>query len=145
MSVTAAVLAVAPTALCDSSEADTSVLSIIVDGGTVTLADPHGRMDQVGVQPKSEIPNCSRIEGHTSGVHSIEEAATPHTELDLLSPGRGSYRIKIQAVRSLVSVQASGELGGMRCGFADHLFAVSGRSYRWHLWWGLMLTARNAS
>ena len=113
-----------------------SALSLIVDGGTVTLIDPLGRVNSGGASPRSGIPNCSRIEGHTQGVHSTEEAMAPRAELDLLSPMRGRYRIRVHAERSIVLVQAMGEFAGVRCGSADYLNGAAGRTLEWSAWWG---------
>lgn len=122
-----------------SRPASTSVISshlnISVAGGEVTLTDPRGRRDRRGTTPESQIPNCSRIEGSTKGIHPPEDASAARVQLDLIRPVRGSYLISVRAASRLVTVQATGEGADVRCGSGDHLSSVPGKTYRWRLWW----------
>jgi hypothetical protein len=112
-----------------------SHLNISAAGGEVALTDPRGRRDRRGTTPESQIPNCSRIEGSTKGVHPPEDASASRVQLDLIEPVRGSYLISIRADSRFVMVQATGEGADVRCGSGDHLSSVPGKTYRWRLWW----------
>ena len=121
----------------DSMRVSASSMSVSVAGGEVTLIDPLGRANRGGGAPLSQIPNCSRIEGPTRGVHTQEEAQAPRVELDLLSPRPGTYRLAVQAKSRVLLVQVSGECGGVRCGGADHLLGKVGKTYVWVVRWGV--------
>ncbi len=93
-------------AATDSMRAPSASLSIYVAGGEPALVDPRGRVNRGGPAPLSQIPNCSRIEGSTKGVHSREEAEAARVQLDLLSPSPGSYRLAVQAKSRVLLVRA---------------------------------------
>jgi hypothetical protein len=113
-----------------------SHLGVVVTGGQVALADPRGRSDRQRKDSECRIPNCSRIEGSTKGVHPPEDPLTPRVQLDLRDPIRGTYLLEVRAERPLLSVLAVGELPGAACSSGDHLSARLGRTYRWRVWWG---------
>ena len=127
-------------AVADSMRAPSASLSIYVAGGEAALVDPRGHVNRGGPAPLSQIPNCSRIEGSTKGVHSREEAEASRVQLDLLSPLPGSYRLAVQAKSRFLLVQVSGASGGVRCGGGDHLLCAPGKTYVWVVRWSINKT-----
>jgi hypothetical protein len=127
-------------AVADSMRAASASLSIYVAGGEIALVDPRGHVNRGGPAPLAQIPNCSRIEGSTKGVHSREEAEAARVQLDLLSPSPGSYRLAVQAKSRVLLVQVSGASGGVRRGGGDHFLCAPVKTYVWVVRWSVNRT-----